>query len=165
MPLRKLKLKARCKIADIKWADVAHMYIKSGIWCQWNQIDEHGENTFEFDVMSYLDGPEDCKPILAHLEDITGEQAREYYTLKTGLPSKYVNRIIIRGKSADIVSVTYLKKFPAAKVIFVDIANKATPLGGQHTMKEFLWLIHHRFDLFSLIESGQAIRKEASNGL
>lgn len=150
---------------DTKWADVAHYYAKSGIFCQWNQIDEDGENIFEFDEVSYLDGPEDCKPILIHFEDITGDQAREYYTLKTGLPSKYVNRIIIRGKSADIVSVTYLKKFPAAKVIFVDIANKATPLGGQHTTKEFIWLISHGFDVFGLIESGQAIRKEAGNGL
>ena len=137
-------------MSDTKWADVAHYYTPT-----------HGAPDYSV-VIGAWKMPEGL-PILTHFEDITGDQAREYYTMKTGLPSKYVNRIIIRGKSADIVSVTYLKKFPAAKVIFVDIANKATPLGGQHTTKEFLWLISRGFDMFGLIESGQAIRKEATN--
>lgn len=169
--------------SDTKWADVAHYYTKSQIDLQIKNRDHAerflmvsfrnvGGSHFEEWVNdgvywraygSQFSAWEDHKPILTHFEDITGDQAREFYTLKTGLPSKYVNRIIIRGKSADIVSITYLKKFPAAKVIFVDIANKATPLGGQHATKEFLWLISRGFDVFGLIESGQAIRKEVTN--
>jgi len=146
-------------MSDTKWADVAHYYSRSPITI----LNERGDE-YDCSIAVSLGYLYLWKPILIHFEDITGDQAREFYTLKTGLPSKYVNRIIIRGKSADIVSVTYLKKFPAAKVIFVDIANKATPLGGQHTTKEFLWLISHGFDVFGLIESGQAIRKDVENG-
>lgn len=153
-------------MADTKWADVAHYYLKSEIDVTWKSTFDGSEFVSAIGTMTLhsLTAMPSVKPILTHLEDITGDQAWEYYTLKTGLPSKYVNRIIIRGKSADIVSVTYLKKFPTAKVIFVDIANKATPLGGQHTTKEFIWLISRGFDVFGLIESSQAIRKEAGNG-
>jgi len=164
-------------MSNPKWADVAHYYQFSAIEIQLpcgnrafkgvtGQIsgDSNHKKAFYLDAGGHYTRSTDANvsqylPILRALEDMTGEEAREYYTLKTGLDSKYVNRLIIRGKSADIVSVEYLKKYRSAAVIFVDIANKATPIGGQYAPKELAYLIQKGFNVFGLEWGTEAIRK------
>lgn len=161
----------------LKWADVAHHYQFSGV-----EMERSGKRfTFsgvlvksgkKFAMVNYPDGRtqssvyhlEEYLPVLRAKEDITEPEAREMYTLKTKLPPKYLNRLIIRGRSTDVVSVEYLKKYPRAKVIFVDISNKATRLEGSYSAKELHWLLLRGFNVFDLEWESEAIRKEVQNG-
>lgn len=154
---------------EIKWADVARMYAKSGIFIrlipyQTNQFTRGAVTINQGDYRLIYANDVGCfygygdnksvpslstygkhQPILRHREDITEEEAREFmngfalfdWEEAKGLPHGY--------KSAKQWFIEY----------FSD--DFITPA-------QTLWLLNRGFDLFGLIESGQAIRKEVSNG-
>jgi hypothetical protein len=163
--------------AQHQWADVAHYYTFSGI-----EISVGVGNRPFMGITNYKGMPEkkaiflsnngtcrnsqysigEYKPILRDVRDITEAEARELYTLITDLPDKYLQCVLKKG-TLHPVSRAWFKKIPSARVILLDMANKPTPIGGQYSPKAFIWLLTQGFDIFGLIESGQAIRKEVQH--
>lgn len=79
-------------------------------------------------------------PILRHRDDMTEADAREVYRLAWGF---------------DIdISVS----------VWDSGIDWVESLHGMYHPAVFIWLISRGFDMFDLIESGQAIRKEVANG-
>lgn len=134
---------------QLKWADVAHMYINSEIQavydgdmvffveCRANllmyQYCEEARQDFPLEDI-------DVKPILRHLEDMTEDQAKDMYAIVFGDPRSVLN--------------DWKRSLPWAND-FIGI--------GKFEPRITVWLLSQGFDLFGLIESGEAIRKEASN--
>jgi len=141
--------------SDTKWADVAHYYTRSKLTVV------HSSGTmqaafFEFDgyaldaarVQVFRAG--EYKPILRHRDDMTEAEARELFALIYGdfaptLDGETCIEWWTRETLQDSFTMNSLN-------IFIGDPNV------------WHYLISHGFDLFGLIESGQAIRKEAGNG-
>ena len=136
---------------ETKWADVAHYYLKSGIKCnvyRGDLTERRGDckQTVETFGVKHLRVAADsmtfgCVPILRHLDDMTEADAREIYTIESGNQSTEGNIY-----------------HPKMKDWFFNWKK------GEVKAKTFYWLISRGFDVFGLIESGQAIRKEVGNG-
>ena len=145
---------------ETKWANVAHYYTKSQIDLQIKNRDHAerflmvsfrnvGGSHFEEWVNdgvywraygSQFSAWDDHKPILRHRDDMTEAEAREIYRLVWGFD------IDISVSMWDS-GIDYFES-----------------LYGRYPSAVFLWLISRGFDVFGLIESGQAIRKEMGNG-
>lgn len=146
------------------WADVAHHYAKSNLSiivgkfdhgpemgmifstglhenCAWA---EHGI-WCEIEDGAFVSNWESHKPILIHRDDMTDEQARECFKIYDGTEDAVLS---------DVTDVLYFDPNQMASTLEVWIGDPA------------VWhhLIAKGFDLFGLIESGQAIRKERLNG-
>lgn len=161
---------------QMKWADVAPYYLPididftggysileyrpGGEWC----IGREGEeSTFfdDWDDVEDVTDPTYCKPILRHLEDITEGEAIEYASgVGNGIPSRGKNphsRLVKSSRGVAILTTTVHgdsknERYCESRTCYFD---KLTPT-------QFHWLISKGFDIFGLIESNQAIRKEAS---
>ena len=134
-------------MSDTKWADVAHYYLRSGIKCnvyRGDLTERRGDckHTVETFGIKHLRVAADsmtfgCVPILRHRDDMTEAEDNECMLVHT------------RWISNE------------------EFKNVIWSLTKQHkTFDQYSthWLISHGFDVFGLIESGQAIRKEAGNG-
>ena len=148
---------------EIKWPHVAHMYLKSRIEVVTLRGSKERTGRLihmnEPDAITVLFGEKEeihrqkisvvklewCKPILRHREDITEEESREFMKDFTLFAWEEATQLPVGWKSA--------------KEWAIDILND-----GEFTPAQTLWLLNRGFDLFGLIESGQAIRKEVSNG-
>ena len=132
---------------ETKWADVAHYYLKSGIKCnvyRGDLTERRGDckHTVETFGVKHLRVAVDsitfgCVPILRHRDDMTEAEDNECMLVHT------------RWISNE------------------EFKNVIWSLTKQHkTFDQYSthWLISHGFDVFGLIESGQAIRKEMGNG-
>ena len=143
---------------EIKWADVAHMYQFSDIEIRIGVGDRkfkgvtqlsdargrikralyedsagHFVRTTQHEISEY-------KPILRHREDVTEAESREFMKDFTLFAWEEATQLPVGWKSA--------------KEWAIDILND-----GEFTPAQTLWLLNRGFDLFGLIESGQAIRK------
>ena len=134
-------------MGDTKWADVAHYYLRSGIKCnvyRGDLTERRGDckHTVETFGIKHLRVAADsmtfgCVPILRHRDDMTEAEDNECMLVHT------------RWISNE------------------EFKNVIWSLTKQHkTFDQYSthWLISHGFDVFGLIESGQAIRKEMGNG-
>ncbi len=134
-------------MSDTKWADVAHYYLRSGIKCnvyRGDLTERRGDckHTVETFGIKHLRVAADsmtfgCVPILRHRDDMTEAEDNECMLVHT------------RWISNE------------------EFKNVIWSLTKQHkTFDQYSthWLISHGFDVFGLIESGQAIRKEMGNG-
>ena len=144
-------------MSDTKWADVAHYYTKSQIDLQIKNRDHAerflmvsfrnvGGSHFEEWVNdgvywraygSQFSAWADHKPVLRHFEDMTEAEDNE----------------------CMLVHTRWVEDEDLRRVIW--------SLAKQHkTFDQYSthWLISRGFDVFGLIESGQAIRKEMGNG-
>ena len=134
-------------MSDTKWADVAHYYLRSGIKCnvyRGDLTERRGDckHTVETFGIKHLRVAADsmtfgCVPILRHRDDMTEAEDNECMLVHT------------RWISNE------------------EFKNVIWSLTKQHkTFDQYSthWLISRGFDVFGLIESGQAIRKEAGNG-
>ena len=132
---------------ETKWADVAHYYLRSGIKCnvyRGDLTERRGDckHTVETFGIKHLRVAADsmtfgCVPILRHRDDMTEAEDNECMLVHT------------RWISNE------------------EFKNVIWSLTKQHkTFDQYSthWLISHGFDVFGLIESGQAIRKEMGNG-
>ena len=142
-------------MSDTKWADVAHYYAKSYI----EIVTLRGSSPktgrlvsmYQSDAITVLFGENRkmnrrkfsivqlawCKPILRHRDDMTEAEDNECMLVHT------------RWISNE------------------EFKNVIWSLTKQHkTFDQYSthWLISRGFDVFGLIESGQAIRKEMGNG-
>ncbi len=142
-------------MSDTKWADVAHYYSKSHI----EVVSLRGSNPktgqlmgmYQSDAVTVMFGKnqnvdkrkfsvvqlEWCKPILLHFEDMTEDEDNE----------------------CMLVHTRWVEDSDLRRVIW-SLAKQHKTF-DQHSTH---WLISRGFDVFGLIESGQAIRKEAGNG-
>ena len=134
-------------MSDTKWADVAHYYLRSGIKCNVSRGDLTGKQGDWRQVVEkfgakHLRVNSDgmtfwCVPILRHRDDMTEAEDNE----------------------CMLVHTRWVEDSDLRRVIW--------SLAKQHkTFDQYSthWLISRGFDVFGLIESGQAIRKEAGNG-
>mgnify|MGYP003473311011 FL=1 len=134
-------------MSDTKWADVAHYYLRSGIKCnvyRGDLTERRGDckHTVETFGIKHLRVAADsmtfgCVPILRHRDDMTEAEDNECMLVHT------------RWISNE------------------EFKNVIWSLTKQHkTFDQYSthWLISRGFDVFGLIESGQAIRKEMGNG-
>ena len=134
-------------MSDTKLADVAHYYLRSGIKCnvyRGDLTERRGDckHTVETFGIKHLRVAADsmtfgCVPILRHRDDMTEAEDNECMLVHT------------RWISNE------------------EFKNVIWSLTKQHkTFDQYSthWLISHGFDVFGLIESGQAIRKEMGNG-
>ncbi len=163
-------------MGDTKWADVAHYYTKSQIHLQIKNRDHAerflmvsfrnvGGSHFEEWVNdgvywraygSQFSAWADHQPILRHRDDITEAEAREIYCVAHGkdFKKKYGTTYFKGGYKSTLFEDQYES---------MDGGNEWELFVGTKP-SVFHWLISHGFDVFGLIESGQAIRKEAGNG-
>lgn len=134
---------------ETKWADVANMYVNSNVQSVHNgelvflaecrdgthlwQYEDHALHDFPIEGIDGL-------PFLRHRDDMTEDEAREYYQL---CPQEWA---------------VFYKTAPNSKL------KEAISSLRRRTPTEFLWLISHGFDVFGLIESGQAIRSGGLDG-
>jgi len=143
---------------DLKWADVAHMYSRSGLVVE---IDHPNmterpcirKSPIGEDLTRYTDGTHGqgwtVTPHLRHLEDMTEAQANELFA-QTHTASFANHSMAISNANA----LEFYKRNHFCKQQW----------WVQWRPKEFIWLLANGFDMFGLIESGQAIRREACNG-
>jgi hypothetical protein len=161
-------------MSDTKWADVAHYYQFSDIEIQLpcgnrkfkgmtNQIsgDSNHKKAFYLDAGGYFTRSTDAnvsqyRPILRHSDDITEAEAREIYCVAHGkdFKKKYGTTYFKGGYKSTLFEDQYES---------MDGGNEWELFVGTKP-SVFHWLISHGFDVFGLIESGQAIRKEVGNG-
>lgn len=162
-------------MSDTKWADVAHYYTKSQIDLKIKNRDHAerflmvsfrnvGSSHFEEWVNdgvywraygSQFSAWADHKPILRHRDDMTEAEAREIWEIHFGKAYEIgpFNELEEPCKDEILNSATYGTR---------NRLNTELMLGNSLTLH---WFISRGFDVFGLIESGQAIRKEAGNGL
>jgi len=133
---------------NLKWADVAHMYINSGIRSKEGHMlveCRDGQNLWQYQDEGVQDFPFDLPsgdlPILRHLEDMTEDEARDFDFYRSGYPWKEDD-----GSCAAFVKYQYR--------VYRDgvIKSYGSPIALH-------WLYKNGFDLHRLIESGEAIRK------
>jgi len=149
---------------ETKWADVAHYYLRSGIKCnvyRGDLTERRGDckHTVETFGIKHLRVAADsmtfgCVPILCHRDDITEAQAREI-----------CEPMIESLKEVEGDSFEPPKSYK--EFLLRPFTHKGTwslldhALGNPRDWHKFIkWGI----DVFRLIESGQAIRKEVGNG-
>ncbi len=159
-------------MSDTKWADVAHYYSKSYI----EIVTLRGSSPktgrlvsmYQSDAITVLFGEnrkmnrrkfsivqlEWCKPILRHRDDMTEAEAREIWEIHFGKAYEIgpFNELEEPCKDEILNSATYGTR---------NRLNTELMLGNSLTLH---WFISRGFDVFGLIESGQAIRKEMGNG-
>lgn len=148
------------------WADAAHYYSKSGIQVQKTfkpefltsnigrkiTIVNGGIHAFDYSRWEFWSkGHSDQHilkmiPILRHRDDMTREEADQLFE---------ADGLVWDHSSASDFATSALEWYKAHKF------SKPHP---EYTPNEFHWLISRGYDLFSLIESGQAIRREAQHG-
>ncbi len=163
-------------MSDTKWADVAHYYLRSGIKCNVSRGDLTGKQgdwrqTVEKFGAKHLRVNSDgmtfwCVPILRHLDDMTKAECIDY-TEFVWADSEFskVNRSqkisVVWAKDSVNLREMYRQCLFAVRqkgIMWPFFPNDINQFG-------FHWLVSRGFDVFGLIESGQAIRKEAGNGL
>jgi threonine synthase len=110
---------------EIKWADVAHMYLKSNIDVEVSYPQGVASVVRKLGIYDVEGNGLHINPILRHIADLVGKELDEY--------AEWLNEVN-KSNTASI---------PAYKTYY---------------------LLSKGFDLFGLIESGQAIRKEVSDG-
>ena len=149
---------------ETKWADVAHYYLKSGIKCnvyRGDLTERRGDckHTVETFGIKHLRVAADsmtfgCVPILRHRDDMTEAEAREIWEIHFGKAYEIgpFNELEEPCKDEILNSATYGTR---------NRLNTELMLGNSLTLH---WFISRGFDVFGLIESGQAIRKEMGNG-
>lgn len=138
---------------EIKWADVARYYAASGINGHFNRmlaelVGVDGDLAILF--LGIVDGARQRRvvdfgsftPILRALEDMTGDDAKELFMYLHG------NYPIFEGTDSQLIALMLGKSF------------NLTDADGSRMLH---WLIQRQFDVFGLIKSGQAIRKEMEN--
>ena len=166
-------------MSDTKWADVAHYYTKSHI----EVVSLRGSNPktgqlmgmYQSDAVTVMFGKnqnvdkrkfsvvqlEWCKPILTHLRDMTEAQVLE--CIKCGWP-------VVAGKPIkEFACIPDHSEFGSAFTYKIVFDGSPHYMAGTMSFRsldsnQFVWLISRGFDVFGLIESGQAIRKEMGNG-
>ena len=170
---------------ETKWADVAHYYTKSQIDLQIKNRDHAerflmvsfrnvGGSHFEEWVNdgvywraygSQFSAWADHKPILRHRDDMTESECIDY-TEFVWADSEFskVNRSqkisVVWAKDSVNLREMYRKCLFAVRqkgIMWPFFPKDINQLG-------FHWLVSRGFDVFGLIESGQAIRKEMGNG-
>ena len=139
-------------MSDTKWADVAHYYLRSGIKCnvyRGDLTERRGDckQTVETFGVKHLRVAVDsmtfgCVPILRCIDDMTEVDAMSLW-------KSVANRVAFD----DSVYAAY----GSPLVIYRSKFKALQP-------EEFHCAIQLGFDVFGLIESGQAIRKEMGNG-
>lgn len=143
---------------DLKWADVAHMYINSDIRAVYGE-----ESVFLVEcranllLYQYCDEAQqdfplediDAKPILRHLEDMTEEECIDLWEYLNEGDSFNTSRWVNAG------AVAWWQSF---------LRMRTESHGLEASPVIHYWLLSRGFDLYRLIEKGEAIRKEASNG-
>lgn len=148
-------------MSDTKWADVAHYYAFSGVMGEldWGPNSERiplgspqiSELTIGR-VSPIREGEIVFAPILRHRDDITEAEARELSIIHLDddfdMPE---NESCLDSLNFDLAGGR-LQKGNTVLSMWI----------GQPSA--WHWLISRGFDMFDLIESGQAIRKEAGNG-
>ena len=110
-------------------------------------------------------GWEHCTPILLHLEDMTEAECIDYTEFVwSGVEFSEVNRNqkikVIWAKDNVNLRETYRQCLFAVRqkgIMWPFFPREINQRGA-------LWLIRHGFDIYNLIESGQARRKEVNNG-
>ena len=140
---------------QIKWADVAHYYQFADIEIQigigqrkFKGVSQHDSvrggakralfaDSGGIFVRSTQYEISEYKPILRHCDDITEAEDNDYMLVHT----QWVEESDLRR-------------------VILSLAKQHKTFDQYSTH----WLISRGFDVFGLIESGQAIRKEASNG-
>ena len=168
-------------MSDTKWADVAHYYTKSQIDLQIKNRDHAerflmvsfrnvGGSHFEEWVNdgvywraygSQFSAWADHKPILRHRDDMTEAQVLE--CIKCGWP-------VVAGKPIkEFACIPDHSEFGSAFTYKIVFDGSPHYMAGTMSFRsldsnQFVWLISRGFDVFGLIESGQAIRKEMGNG-
>ena len=152
---------------ETKWADVAHYYAKSDheVYLSWinddgTQCEMTRKAQFE-DFKPYYIERFNLKPILNHLRDMTEAQVLE--CIKCGWP-------VVAGKPIkEFACIPDHSEFGSAFTYKIVFDGSPHYMAGTMSFRsldsnQFVWLISRGFDVFGLIESGQAIRKEAGNG-
>ena len=171
-------------MSDTKWADVAHYYAKSNLSiivgkfdhgpemgmifskglhenCEWA---EHGI-WCQIENGAFISEWGSHKPILRHLDDMTESECIDY-TEFVWADSEFskVNRSqkisVVWAKDSVNLREMYRKCLFAVRqkgIMWPFFPKDINQLG-------FHWLVSRGFDVFGLIESGQAIRKEMGNG-
>lgn len=129
------------KMETFQWEDIAHHYTGSGIIIEYKNLREqpivffHGGQTWDGDRIWRPSGT--YTPILRHRFDMTEAESIELYNFVFQFDDVETNGKICRG---------WVKNHFAA---------------GKFTPHVLHWLISKGFDMFGIIESGKAIRKEA----
>lgn len=137
--------------AQHTWPEVAHYYLKSGI---------DGMASFAGDEKSLkvpigindvtMSSRRTFTPLLRALEDMTKEEMLQFATeVGGGIPPIGENLVF----SIKDGSITIAADHGDGMFWFYSLDSM--------TSAQFHWLIQRGFDVFGLIESGQAIRKEA----
>ena len=142
------------------WPEVAHYYAYSGIMGKLNW----GPNSINLP----LDSPQDAAlihdrldhirskqitftPILRALKDMTEEEARELFAI--------VGQPIHNARLDEIVADYGIRKRTIPEYVVEYVVECSFKLSISTVIQH--WLIQRGFDVFGLIASGQAIRKEA----
>ena len=152
-------------MTEFKWADVAHYYTKSPIGAMVNGVkrvvasmDSDG-SIYTDEAPSHGQGvtvyPESVEigeytPILRHRDDLTEEEARELYAHS-------------EESLKDVLGDDYEPPKSYKAEIFRKVTHKGTWSFMDHILgnpRDWYKLIEWGFDVFGLIEAGEAIRKE-----
>lgn len=141
----------------IQWADVAHFYIDAGILCQTPAGDGKLCTKGMLGLLGFGMNPgfrefeaKETKPFFRPMLDMTKEEAIEYVGL-TEWHEHYNEIRVERNKFKDIIiswqgMEESRNEFNATGEIFL-------------CFEQFVWLINKGFDVFNLIESGEAVNK------
>jgi len=138
---------------DLKWADVAHMYSRSGLVVE---IDHPNmterpcirKSPIGEDLTRYTDGTHGqgwtVTPHLRHLEDMTEAEAVDLWNY---------------GRGQDWINMQHTSDIYYDSPLCWYRFNRFGDINRQFTAKETYWLYKNGFDIHGLIESEQAIRK------
>lgn len=160
-------------MANAKWADVAHYYLMS------NVLINDGRPT---PIQKYWDGTRivcQYQPILRHISDITADERKDLWRFVFG--NWKGGNIKLSERALEFTGRTQFLKSTGSMssdrwVLTQGVERLGIEFNGtiwadcdlhsfgfdMHATTH--WLIARGFDVFGLIQSGQAIRKEATNG-
>jgi hypothetical protein len=139
-------------MGNLKWADVAHYYqyvahevfVSHGGNEPIRRMLEEGENLAQYyRRRDLVDGKFVATPILRHLDDMTRDEALEIY--------QSVGHLWEQNSVSDFYNLP----------MDWHIRNRIRREFPEWHAMEWQYLISRGFDMFRLIESGQAIRKES----
>jgi len=151
---------------DLKWADVAHMYSRSGLVVE---IDHPNmterpcirKSPIGEDLTRYTDGTHGqgwtVTPHLRHLEDMTPSEILECIMLSWPAQTKWTVKSYETTPEHDIFGHAFRYKIdfnenpPSSCSGFLSFIHLCP--------KQFHWCYKHGFDMNGLIEAGEAIRK------
>ena len=174
-------------MTEFKWADVAHYYTKSPIGAMVNGV-KSVVTSMDSDGSIYTDEPPshgqgvtvypesvesgEYTTILRHLEDMTEEEVKEMHMAFFKYEDVDYSGNKIKARAADIreheglVAATKIKKGyhfgkRAVTLYYEPCDGRAGEICEPlHGLERGVWLISRGFDVFGLIEAGEAIRKE-----